>query len=132
MDYRSGQDKIRLMRAAATRASTGRKNSGRGMKARPITLAGFATAKEGKVKRDMSLFGIGSVVTYVDSTGHDRPALVTNCFGPLESKPSINVVIVNDDENQTDTYGRKIERFTSVVHQSNQWAHGNYWKPISE
>jgi hypothetical protein len=92
----------------------------------------FATAKEGKVKNVMSLFGIGSPVTYVDSTGHVRPALVTNCFGPLESKPSINVVVVNDDDNQTDTYGRKIERFTSVVHQDNQYAHGNYWKPISE
>jgi hypothetical protein len=57
---------------------------------------------------------------------------VTNCFGPLESKPSINVVVVNNDENQTDTYGRKIERFTSVVHESNQYAHGNYWKPVSE
>jgi hypothetical protein len=93
---------------------------------------GSATAEEGKVKNVMSLFGIGSPVTYVDSTGHARPALVTNCFGPLESKPSINVVVVNDDDNQTDTYGRKIERFTSVVHQDNQYAHGNYWKPISE
>lgn len=93
---------------------------------------GSATAEEGKVKNGMVHFGIGSPVTYVDSTGHARPALVTNCFGPLESNPSINVVVVNDDENQTDTYGRKIERFTSVVHESNQYAHGNYWKPVSE
>jgi ureidoglycolate hydrolase len=92
----------------------------------------FATAKEGKVISEMSAFGIGSPVVYVDSLGRERPALVTNCFGPLESNPSINVVVVNDDENQTDTYGRKIERFTSVVHQSSQYAHGNYWKPISE
>jgi hypothetical protein len=95
-------------------------------------LSSFATAKEGKVKSEMSHFGIGWPVVYIDSLGRERPALVTNCFGPLESKPSINVVIVNDDENQTDTYGRKIERFTSVVHQANQWAHGNYWKPVGE
>lgn len=93
---------------------------------------GFATAKERKVKNEMSAFGIGSLVVYVDSLGRERPALVTNCFGPLEGNPSINVVVVNDDENQTDTYGRKIERFTSVTHQVNQYAHGNYWKPISE
>jgi hypothetical protein len=94
----------------------------------------FATAKEGKVKNAM-VHGIAigrCAVTYVDSLGRERPALVTNCFGPPESNPSINVVVVNDDENQTDTYGRKIERFTSVTHQSFQYAHGNYWKPISE
>lgn len=95
-------------------------------------LNGSATAEEGKVKNEMSAFGIGSRVVYVDSLGRERPALVTNCFGPLESNPSINVVVVNNDENQTDTYGRKIERFTSVTHQSFQYAHGNYWKPVSE
>jgi hypothetical protein len=96
-------------------------------------LEGFAPAKERKVKNAMDAsFGIGSTVIYVDSLGRERNAIVTNCFGPLESKPSINVVVVNDDENQTDTYGRKIERFSSVVHEANQFAHGNYWKPISE
>jgi hypothetical protein len=92
----------------------------------------FATAKERKVKSDMSYLGVGSPVTFVDSLGRDRPALVTAVWGPPESNPSINVVVVNNDENQTDTYGRKIERFTSVVHKSNQYAHGNYWKPVSE
>jgi hypothetical protein len=95
---------------------------------------GFAPARESEVKNAMPspTFGIGSPVTYVDSVGHARPAIVTNCFGPLESNPSINIVVVNRDENQTDTYGRKIERFTSVVHERNQFAHGNYWKPVSE
>jgi hypothetical protein len=72
-------------------------------------------------------------VTYVDPRGNERPALVTNVFrqttkqlgGP---KPSINVVFVNDDDKQSDSYGRKIERATSVPHQEQQFAHGNYWK----
>lgn len=66
----------------------------------------------------------GMAVTFVDPTGHTRPALITRVWGPQ----CINVVIVNRDENQEDSYGRKIERFTSVVHQSMQQAHGNYWK----
>jgi hypothetical protein len=94
-------------------------------------LNGSATAEEGKVISEMQI-KVGGSVIYVDPTGHDRNALVTAVWGPPESNPSINVVVVNDDENQTDTYGRKIERFTSVVHQSNQYAHGNFWKPISE
>lgn len=92
----------------------------------------FATAKEGKVRNEMSKFDIGSPVVYIDSLGRERSALVTNLFGPLESNPSINLVVVNLDEDQTDTYGRKIERFTSVVHHSHQYAHGNKWRPISE
>jgi hypothetical protein len=79
-----------------------------------------------------SKVAIGSFVTYIDTLGRERPALVTNMFGPLESNPSINVVFVNDDENQTDSYGRKIERASSVVHHSYQYAHGNKWKPIGE
>lgn len=80
----------------------------------------------------MNDVSIGSHVIYIDTLGRERPALVTNMFGPLESNPSINVVFVNDDENQTDSYGRKTERASSVVHHSHQYAHGNKWKPISE
>lgn len=92
----------------------------------------FAAAKESEVSNVAKEFGVGSPVIYIDSLGRERPALVTNLFGPLESNPSINVVVVNLDDDQTDTYGRKIERFTSVVHHSYQYAHGNKWKPISE
>lgn len=47
--------------------------------------------------------------------------------GKPASPPSINVVFVSDDESQRDPYGRQIVRNTSVVHQSNQSAHGMYW-----
>lgn len=69
---------------------------------------------------------VGDHVIYVDPTGGHRPSVLTNVFGSGDT-PSVNVVFVNDDENQTDTYGRKIERATSVPHREQQKAHGNYW-----
>jgi len=73
---------------------------------------------------------VGDPVTYVDSLAKERPALVTAVWGNFDNGnvPAINIVIINLDENQSDSYGRKIERWTSVVHQSRQPAHGNYWK----
>jgi len=71
---------------------------------------------------------VGKFITYVDSVGRERDALVTAVWGNPEHNPAINVVVINNDENQRDDYGRKLERFTSVVHQSNQSAHGFYWK----
>lgn len=97
-----------------------------------LVLNSFAAAKESEVKQMSKDFGIGSHVIYIDTLGRERPALVTNMFGPLESNPSINVVFVNLDEDQTDSYGRKTERASSVVHHSYQYAHGNKWKPVSE
>lgn len=42
--------------------------------------------------------------------------------------PSLNTIIVDPDESKSDSYGRQINRnYTSVPHQSNQPAHGNYW-----
>lgn len=41
--------------------------------------------------------------------------------------PSINVVFVVSDEAKTDSYGRQIDRATSVPHRQLQSAHGYYW-----
>lgn len=70
---------------------------------------------------------IGQAVTYVDTVRKERPALVTAVHGSGDT-PSINVVFVNNDETQRDDYGRKIERASSVSHQSSQQAPGRYWK----
>lgn len=71
---------------------------------------------------------IGGHVIIVDPRGKEHHALVTSVFiGP--SFPSLNAVYVSDDETATDQYGRQLAtRVTSVVHESNQYAHGNYWK----
>lgn len=70
---------------------------------------------------------VGQHVKWHDPYGRPHDALVTAVWGPPESNPSINVVIVNLDEGQTDTYGQKIQRETSVVHQTQQSAHGRFW-----
>lgn len=92
---------------------------------------------------------IGNPVTFVDSRGVEHAALATAVWNlnsenlewykvndpdyyPIALKnqdtPSINLIIVSDDETKKDSYGRQIERHTSVVHEVNQLAHGNYWK----
>jgi hypothetical protein len=70
---------------------------------------------------------IGGVVTFTDTRGRDVPALVTAIHGPVNTNPSINVVHVSLDEFQTDSYGIKTVRASSVVHVDNQSAHGNYY-----
>jgi hypothetical protein len=69
---------------------------------------------------------IGEVVVWHDEHGLPHDALITNVHGEGDT-PSINVVVVNDDKAQTDTYGRKIQRETSVVHKVNQYANGRWW-----
>lgn len=69
---------------------------------------------------------VGGSVKYVDERGRVRDALVTAVWGTTDT-PSINLVIVELDENQTDTYGRKIQRETSQPHKSQQQAPGRYW-----
>lgn len=70
----------------------------------------------------------GMVVLYVDSQGKPHNALVTAVHGPENGKPSINVAYLNDTER--DSWGRRLERASSTVHQSKQSAHGNYWEFI--
>lgn len=69
---------------------------------------------------------IGQTVVYVDPHGEEHDALVVNTFGPGAS--AINVAFVSGDDHRQDGFGRQIERQSSVVHQSMQSAHGNYWK----
>ena len=70
----------------------------------------------------------GGAVTYVDPRGRERPALVTAVHGSVENDPSINLVVVSDDEERRDAHGRQIERETSVVHESDQGAEGSFWR----
>lgn len=91
------------------------------------------------------MVGVGDSVIFVDAHGVERPALLTAVHGVTPEiaknypeyykdfdfeaqKPSVNLIIISDDENKRDPYGRQIERHSSVVHQVNQFAHGNYWK----
>lgn len=68
---------------------------------------------------------LGGTVVYCDPVGHDHGALITAVW----SDTCINVVFVSGDPNKGDTYGRQIERETSVTHASCPGqAHGRYWR----
>ena len=71
---------------------------------------------------------IGTAVVFYDTRGKAYPALVTNVFGPQ----CLNCVYVNDVEGQTDAYGQKLLRASSVIHGSVQQAHGYFWLKVGE
>ena len=79
---------------------------------------------------------IGDAVVFINATGQEFFALVTEVWdGGDPSKipnPSLNVVYISDDYAARDQYGRQVARSTSVVHQSNQAAHGMKWRRIGE
>lgn len=74
--------------------------------------------------RDATQADVGKHVIYVDPMGQPKDALITAVWGTR----CINLVVVVDDPNATDRYGRKTYKGnTSVVHGVDQPAHGNYW-----
>lgn len=73
----------------------------------------------------------GDVVVYHDARGEARNALVTAVWG-VDETPSINIVVVSNDEAMFDGYGRQTARVSSVVHKSHQAAHGQYWRRADE
>ena len=75
---------------------------------------------------------VGQAVIYVDTYGKELPALVTNDWRGGQEFGALNVAFINMDPNQTDGMGQKIGRSCSVVHKSQQTAHGNYWKHVNE
>lgn len=89
---------------------------------------------------------IGEAVIYVDPRAEQRLAIVTAVWwrrvyggdrppqGEIDPSfsPGINAVIVSDDPTREDSYGRQIEHVTSIPHQANQPAHGNYWRRLDD
>jgi hypothetical protein len=81
-------------------------------------------------------YKIGQHVVFVDPYGQRRDALVTiwwsggqliPAYVSQSGEPGCNLIVVSADEKKDDNYGRQTEHFSSVVHQSKQVAHGNYW-----
>lgn len=71
---------------------------------------------------------VGDSIVYHDESGHPHNALVTAVWTP----PMINLVFISGDESRTDSYGRQIERSSSVYHKSQTDVHGRYWRLASE
>lgn len=77
---------------------------------------------------------IGDHVIYVNPTAGEQNALVAAVWerghtGDSADTPSLNLVLISEDENETDQYGRQTKRVTSIPHEQHQMAHGNFWKP---
>lgn len=73
---------------------------------------------------------VGKAVTYVDPVGKHHDALVIAVWGTGTEAfgvNPINVVVVADDVNQHDPYGRQIDRATSVQAAGPTAAHGRYY-----
>lgn len=71
---------------------------------------------------------VGCPVVFVDPTGNQFPALVTAIWGRPEDLPLINVVYCSGDSNRQDSYGRQIERSTSLSYKDKVGGvHGLYW-----
>lgn len=66
----------------------------------------------------------GDHVIYVDPLGIMHDALVTAPWTPT----CINVVFVTKDQARNDSYGRQIERSTSLTHMGMTEVWGNYWR----
>ena len=77
---------------------------------------------------------IGDAVIYHDKYGVAHNALVKISWdqGGLVKDPCINLVYVSNDEKREDGAGRQTIVETSVVHGSNQTAHGFYWRRADE
>jgi hypothetical protein len=76
---------------------------------------------------------VGSVVHYVDQHSVTHNALVTAVWNGeygSEKKPGLNLVYVAPENEKHDTWGRQIERVSSIPHRDAMPAPGNYWYEI--
>ena len=71
---------------------------------------------------------VGDSVVYYDEKGISHNALVTAVW----PGDYLNLVMVSDDDTRQDTYGRQIERETSVTHCEDSGLHGKNWRLPSE
>lgn len=67
---------------------------------------------------------VGQAISYTDELGQKHDALVTIVWSSI----GCNLVFVSSDGAKDDSYGRQIERRSSVTHKSGQPAPGNYWQ----
>lgn len=85
---------------------------------------------------EQGLLRPGTSVLYVDEFQQEHGALLTAVWdngNPVAyPNPAVNLVLVSPDDTRTDTYGRQIERKTSVSHLSGNSAKANCWKRVGE
>lgn len=83
--------------------------------------------------KEVSMPEVGDTVVFVDPFRKEHNALVTQVWSGKDWQyafpPGINLVIVSGDASKEDSYGRQIERHTSIPsNESPGTPPGNYWK----
>ena len=71
---------------------------------------------------------VGQAITFMDTHGVPRPALVTHVFPNMNVGDGVNLVFVSGDSSRTDGCGRQTERATSVPHKQAAASPGYYWE----
>lgn len=85
----------------------------------------------GENMTDSQTPAVGDHVIFVDERRRERDALVVAVWPGMsgsDAPPGVNLVTVSLDADRDDAYGRQVERPSSIVHQSQQAAPGNYWR----
>lgn len=72
---------------------------------------------------------VGDVVKYVDEHRVEHNAVVLINHGGTPTS-AINCAYVSSDESKTDSYGRQIERASSVSRKSEYTANGRYYYTV--
>ncbi|PYS52433.1 MAG: hypothetical protein DMF68_01610 [Acidobacteria bacterium] len=67
---------------------------------------------------------VGKTIVFHDAKGQPHDALVTAVWSPT----CINIVFVSQDALRQDSFGRQIERQTSLLHKGSTPVHGMYWR----
>lgn len=70
---------------------------------------------------------IGQAIRFVDENHREHSALVQYVHGPGLEDPTINLVHLSHDPAKQDSYGRQIEKRTSVQHRNRTTATGFFW-----
>ena len=71
---------------------------------------------------------VGDTIIFHEPDSRARAALVTSTWAVPGGPNMVNVVYVSGDEAKHDTYGRQMERATSVHHKTYNPTHGFYWR----
>ncbi len=117
----------------------------------------FWAAMEPQKEAVMSKLKVGGHVVFIDSHRRERDALLTAIWGDPDGRnvtgchqddegnyvseydepgtnwPCVNLVVISDNEEAQDQYGRQIDdRHTSIVHWTNSSAVGYCWRFADE
>jgi len=90
-------------------------------------------AEQARLIQEEQAKWVGKSIIYNDEYRKPHYALINQCWSLENNEPAyINLVYVSSDSTKTDTYGRQIERSTSVYRKNEQNAAGRNFELLPE